>query len=28
MEEDEAETHLEELIAEAHASRNGAPATA
>ena len=27
MEEDEAETHLEELIAEAHASR-GAPATA
>jgi hypothetical protein len=26
MEEDEAETHLEELIAEAHASRNGAPA--
>ena len=24
MEEDEAETHLEELIAEAHASRNGA----
>ena len=28
MEEDEAESHLEELIAEAHASRNGAPATA
>ena len=28
MEEDEAETHLEELIAEAHASRNGAAATA
>jgi CarD family transcriptional regulator len=28
MEEDEAETHLEELIAEAHASRNGAVATA
>ena len=28
MEEDEAETHLEELIAEAHAGRNGAPATA
>ena len=28
MEEDEAETHLEELIAEAHQSRNGAPATA
>jgi CarD family transcriptional regulator len=28
MEEDEAETHLEELIAEAHASRHGAPATA
>ena len=26
MEEDEAETHLEELIAEAHASRNGATA--
>ena len=28
MEEDEAETHLEELIAEAHAGRNGAGATA
>ena len=28
MEEDEAETHLEELIAEAHESRNGAAATA
>src|SRR3954452_8142507 len=28
MEEDEAETHLEDLIAEAHQSRNGAPATA
>jgi CarD family transcriptional regulator len=28
MEEDEAESHLEELIAEAHAGRNGAPATA
>ena len=28
MEEDEAEAHLEELIADAHASRNGAPATA
>ena len=28
MEEDEAESHLEELIADAHASRNGAPATA
>jgi hypothetical protein len=28
MEEDEAESHLEELIAEAHASRNRAPATA
>ena len=28
MEEDEAESHLEELIAEAHASRNGAAATA
>src|ERR671922_2686880 len=28
MEEDEAETHLEELIAEAHATRNGAAATA
>ena len=26
MEEDEAETHLEELIAEAHQSRTGAPA--
>ena len=26
MEEDEAEGHLEELIAEAHATRNGAPA--
>ena len=26
MEEDEAESHLEELIAEAHASRNGEPA--
>jgi hypothetical protein len=28
MEEDEAEGHLEELIAAAHASRNGAAATA
>ena len=28
MEEDEAETHLEELISEAHESRNGAAATA
>jgi CarD family transcriptional regulator len=28
MEEDEAETHLEELIGDAHASRNGAAATA
>ena len=28
MEEDEAETHLEDLISEAHISRNGAPATA
>src|SRR5215210_3212905 len=28
MEEDEAESHLEELIADAHASRNGAAATA
>jgi CarD family transcriptional regulator len=28
MEEDEAETHLEELIGEAHESRNGAAATA
>jgi CarD family transcriptional regulator len=28
MEEDEAEGHLEELIVEAHAGRNGAPATA
>src|SRR3954464_8527346 len=28
MEEDEAETHLEDLIAEAHQGRNGAPATA
>jgi CarD family transcriptional regulator len=28
MEEDEAESHLEELIAEAHQSRSGAPATA
>jgi hypothetical protein len=28
MEEDEAESHLEDLIAEAHATRNGAPATA
>ena len=28
MEEDEAESHLEELIADAHASRNGTPATA
>ncbi len=28
MEEDEAETHLEDLIAGAHASRNGAAATA
>ena len=28
MEEDEAEGHLDELIAEAHASRNGAAATA
>ncbi len=28
MEEDEAETHLEELISEAHAGRNGAAATA
>jgi CarD family transcriptional regulator len=26
--EEDAETHLEELIAEAHATRNGAPATA
>jgi CarD family transcriptional regulator len=28
MDEDDAESHLEELIAEAHAGRNGAPATA
>jgi hypothetical protein len=28
MEEDEAEGHLEELIVEAHVSRNGAAATA
>ena len=28
MEEDEAETHLEELIADAHTSRNGAAASA
>jgi CarD family transcriptional regulator len=28
MEEDEAETHLEELIVDAHTSRNGAAATA
>jgi CarD family transcriptional regulator len=28
MEEDEAETHLEGLIADAHTSRGGAPATA
>jgi CarD family transcriptional regulator len=28
MEEDEAETHLEDLISDAHASRNGAAATA
>ena len=28
MEEDEAETHLEDLIAEAHQGRHGAPATA
>jgi CarD family transcriptional regulator len=28
MDEEDAETHLEELIAEAHADRNGAPATA
>jgi CarD family transcriptional regulator len=28
MDEEDAETHLEELIAEAHAGRNGAPATA
>jgi CarD family transcriptional regulator len=28
MEEDDAEAHLEDLIAEAHTSRNGAPATA
>ncbi len=28
MEEDEAETHLEELISDAHESRSGAPATA
>ena len=28
MEEDEAESHLEELIVEAHTSRNGAAATA
>jgi CarD family transcriptional regulator len=28
MEEDEAESHLEELIAKAHATRNGATATA
>ena len=28
MEEDEAEAHLEELIVEAHTSRNGAAATA
>ena len=28
MEEDEAETHLEELIVDAHTDRNGAPATA
>ena len=27
MEEDEAESHLERLISEAHANRNGAPAT-
>ena len=28
MEEDEAEEHLDSLIEDAHASRNGAPATA
>jgi CarD family transcriptional regulator, regulator of rRNA transcription len=28
MEEDEAESHLEELIVEAHTGRNGAPASA
>jgi hypothetical protein len=28
MEEDEAESHLEELISAAHESRNVAPATA
>jgi CarD family transcriptional regulator len=28
MEEDEAESHLEELIVEAHTGRNGAAATA
>ena len=28
MEEDEAESHLEELISDAHTSRNGAAATA
>jgi CarD family transcriptional regulator len=28
MDEEDAESHLEELIAEAHEDRNGAPATA
>jgi hypothetical protein len=28
MEEDEAESHLEDLIVDAHTDRNGAPATA
>ena len=28
MEEDEAESHLEALITDAHTSRNGEPATA